>query len=144
MRMTGQKAAEQQSATPETGFVENVRALGAGMASYLAARLRLAGMESREAAWHFLWILLWLLAALGAIALGYLLLVVALVFLLSQWTGWAWQWVLLATAGAHLAAALIFALIIRSRLQTPVFNTTIQEFKRDQEWLTTTSKQRQS
>jgi uncharacterized membrane protein YqjE len=142
--MSGNEAPERQSTAPETGLVGSLRTLAAAAVSYIAARLRLAGLESGEAAWHFLWILIWISVALLAAVLGYVLLLVSAVFLLSRWTGWAWEWVLLATAGAHFAAVIVCALTVRGRLQIPVFSATIQEFKRDQEWLKTTTKQRQS
>jgi uncharacterized membrane protein YqjE len=142
--MTERGTPEDQSATPEAGFVENARLLAASVVAYMAARLRLAGIESGEAGGHFLKILLWGLAALLAALLGYLLLLVSTVFLIARWTGWNWEWVLLAASGAHFLAVLVCALAIRGRLHIPVFPATLQEFKRDQEWLTSTNAQRRN
>ncbi|HYR59274.1 MAG TPA: phage holin family protein [Chthoniobacteraceae bacterium] len=110
--------------------------LGAKLA-YLRARLQLAGIEGKEAAIHFA-IILGLAAGAALIALfGYLFFVIALVFLIA-WAcggGNAWIYVMFAFALGHFGTALVLLVISKAKLAQPVFQATLSELKKDQEWL---------
>jgi len=124
----------------DAGFAEHLRALVASVAGYLHARLQLAGLESKEAAAHYLQILLWLAAAAFAALLGYVFLCGALMFILAWLLEVKWVWVMLGFGLAHILAAFACAVIVRKKFPRPVFGATLNEFKKDQEWLTTQTK----
>lgn len=110
--------------------------LGAKLA-YVRARLELASLEGKEAALHFAMLAVLAIAVLVAFVFGYFLLVIGLVFLIARVLGGdhAWMLVLLGAAGLHFLAALIFALVMRARLARPIFSATLDELKKDQQWL---------
>jgi len=124
------------------GIFGHFSALLAAKLGYLRARLKLAGIEGKEAAVHGGIILGLAIGALVLVIFGYFLLVIGLVFLvaLAFGGGTAWIWVLLAAAVLHFLGAVIFLLIAKARLGIPVFPLTLDEFKKDQEWLKTTIK----
>jgi uncharacterized membrane protein YqjE len=120
---------EDRRAAAAPGFFAHlIDFLGAGSA-YFRARLQLAGMEAKEAA---------VLASLVVVIFGYLFLCFSLVFGVAALIGGAytWIWVTFAFAVLHFAAVLVLLLIARSRLSEPMFAATLEEFRKDQEWLT--------
>ncbi len=140
--MAGSNTGDPQTAG-SAGIFGNFSALFAAKLGYLQARLKLAGIEGKEASVHAAIIAALALGALVALVFGYFLLLLAIVFLvaLAFGGGNAWIWVLLGTAAIHLVGALILLLLARARLGAPVFPLTLEEFKKDQEWLRTTTKQ---
>ena len=130
----------QERQAGDAGLSEHLRNLAASLAGYFQARLQLAGLESKEAAAHYLKILLWLAAGIAAVAFGYVFFCCALVFILAHVLGVSWIWIMLGLGLAHFAAALACGMIIRNKFPQPVFESTIHEFKKDQEWLKTPSK----
>jgi len=121
------------------GLFRNFSALLSGKLSYLRARLQLAGLESKEAAVHYGIILALACVALVTIVFGYLFLVIALVFLvaLAFGGGNAWIWVTFAAALLHFIGAALLLLVAKAKLAQPMFAATLDEFKKDQQWLKT-------
>ena len=132
----------ESSRAENAGLFAHCTALLAAKLGYLRARLKLAGIEGKEAAVHLAIIIALALCALVALVFGYFLLVLALVFLvaLAFGGGNAWIWVLLGAALLHLLGAAALVLIARIRLGAPLFPLTLEEFKKDQEWLRNTAK----
>lgn len=130
----------QERSAGDAGLAEHLRNLAASLTGYFQARLQLAGLESKEAAAHYLRILLWLAAAIAAVAFGYVFFCCALVFILAHVLGVSWVWIMLGLGLVHFVAALICGVIVMKKFPRPVFESTINEFKKDQEWLTTPSK----
>jgi len=128
---------EPRTAAAAGFFAHLLDFLGAGSA-YFRARFQLAGIEAKEAAIHFFVILALLLASLVVVVFGYFFLCLFLVFGLAALIGGAhtWIWVTLAFAALHFGAALTLVLIARARLSEPMFAATLEEFRKDQEWLT--------
>ena len=124
------------------GFFDHLSAIAAAKLGYLRARLKLAGIEGKEAAIHGGIILGLAIGGLIALIFGYILLVLALVFVvaLAFDGGNAWIWVLLGAALLHFLGAGILVLIAKSRLGAPLFPLSIGELQKDQEWLKTTIK----
>ena len=121
------------------GFVTNAVTAFAAALAYLKARLQLAGIEFKEAGVHYVTVLALVVAALVVVVLGYLFLCLAIVFLFA-WAlgdGHSWIWVTLGMGALHFIAAATFLYMAKARLSQPVFATTLNEFKKDQEWLTT-------
>ncbi len=119
------------------GFVDHLRTLASSLIAYLSARAQLAGIESREAAAHYLKILLLLGVALLGLVFGYIFLCLSVVFILHLLLNIQWVWILLGAALLHLAVAAVAILIAKAKFPKAVFTATIAEFKKDQTWLNT-------
>ena len=124
------------------GMFEHFARLLSAKLAYLRARLELAGMEAREAALHYAIILGLAFGMLVILVFGYLFLVIALVFLVAMlWENQhAWVWVLMGAALLHIGGALALGWIAKSKLTAPMFSASLEELKKDQEWLKTTAK----
>jgi len=118
-------------------LIDHLRALAASVAAYLAARLQLAGLESREAALHYVKILILLVAAFFGFVFGYIFLWIAGVFILQHFLHVSWTWIMLGAAVLHMAAAGVLLLVAKIKFPKAVFAATITEFKKDQTWLNT-------
>lgn len=121
------------------GLFRHLAALLGAKLEYVRARLQLAGLEGKEAAVHVAVLIGLALAALVVAIFGYLFFVIAIVFLIA-WAcggGNAWIWVTLGAAFMHFIAAVVFTLVAKMKLSTPLFAATLDEFKKDQEWLKT-------
>jgi len=125
-----------------TGLFGHLSALLAAKLAYLQARLELAGIEGKEAAVHLAIILGLAIGALILLVFGYFFAVVTLVFLIALVCGGgnAWIAVLAGAAVLHFLIAGLLLLIARMRLGAPLFPLTLEELKKDQEWLKTNAK----
>ena len=124
-----------------TGLFGHLSALLAAKLAYLHARLELAGIEGKEAAIHLGIILGLAIVALVMVVFGYFFLVLFLVFLIGlAFGGNAWVWVMLAAAVIHIVGAAVLLLIAKARLGQPLFPLTLEELKKDQEWLKSNAK----
>jgi uncharacterized membrane protein YqjE len=121
----------------QDGLLRNFSALLAANLAYLRARLQLAGLEGREAGVHYVVILALALAALVTVVFGYFFLIIAAVFLvaLAFGGGNAWIWVTLGAAILHFLLAGLLLLVAKAKLTQPMFAATLDEFKKDQQWL---------
>ncbi len=133
---------EEARTAEAAGIFGHLSAFIAAKLSYLQARLKLAGIEGKEAAVHGGIILALAFGALIALIFGYFLLILALVFIvaLAFGGGNAWIWVLLGAAILHFIGMAILLLFARAKLGTPLFPLTLAEFQKDQAWLKTTKK----
>ena len=123
------------------GLFAHLSALIAAKLGYLKARLELAGIEGREAAVHLAIILGLAIGVLVLVVFGYFFFILALVFLLAlAFGGHSWIYILGGAALLHflVAAALVF--MARAKLGVPLFPLTLEELKKDQEWLKTNAK----
>ena len=121
---------------PDGIFGRLAALLGAKLA-YLRARLELAGLEGKEAAVHYGIILGLAIAALVITIFGYLFFVIALVFLIA-WAcggGNAWIWVTLGAAFVHFIGAALLLIVAKMKLSQPMFAATLDELRKDQQWL---------
>lgn len=133
---------EETPRTEAAGLFGHLSALLAAKLAYLKARLELAGLEGKEAAIHLAILVGLLLGSLIAVVFGYFFLVFAIVFLIALpfANPNAWIYVLAGAALAHLVGAALLLLIARIRLGAPLFPLTLEELKKDQEWLKTHAK----
>lgn len=124
------------------GVLGSMSALLGAKLGYLRARLKLAGIEGREAAIHGAILLGLAVGGLVALICGYFLLVLGLILLIGQAfdNESTWIWVLLGTAALHFAGAVVLVFIAKAKLRTPMFPLTINELEKDQAWLRTTKK----
>jgi len=115
---------------------DSVRNWVAWFIGYLELRLRLLGLESKEAGTHLL-VLALLFAGTVVFFAGFLvMLLVFLLYLLMLIFHWGWGWCALACGVVYLIVAILAAAVLRFRILKPLFPTTFAEFKRDREWLT--------
>jgi uncharacterized membrane protein YqjE len=122
---------------PRGGIFAHFAALLAAKLDYLRARLQLLGLEGKEAAIHYGIIAGLAIGALVAAVFGYLFFVIAFVFFIAWLCGGgnAWIAVALVVAVVHFGAAAALAIAAKWKLEKPVFSATIEEFRKDQEWL---------
>ena len=120
---------------------DSVRNWVASFLSYLELRLRLLGLESKEAGLHLLLLVLLFVGAVVFFAGFLALLLVFFLYLLTLIFHWEWGWSALACAGVSLLAAIAAGVILRIRIVKPLFPTTFAEIKRDREWLTHKTKE---
>jgi uncharacterized membrane protein YqjE len=120
---------------------DSVRNWIASLISYLELRLKLLGLESKEAGLHLLVLALLFVGAVVFFAGFLVMLVVFLLYLLTLIFHWGWGWSALACGVVSLIMAIAAGVILRYRIVKPLFPTTLAEFKRDREWLTHKTKE---
>ena len=113
------------------------RGLTEPLLRYLEARGILLTIEAQEALQQVLRVLLFAGIAAAAAFMGWVLLTAALVHLLMAAGGWSWVTAVTVLGVAHVALALAFLFAVRHRVVgLRFFKETINEFKKDREWLT--------
>ena len=123
------------------GLFAHLSALLAAKLAYLKARLELAGLEGKEAAVHLAIILALAIGGLILMVFGYFFFILALVFLVALAFGsGSWLYVLFGAALVHFAGAVGLVLFAWAKLGTPLFPLTLEELRKDQEWLKTNAK----
>ena len=112
--------------------------------SYLRARLELAGMEGKDALTRVCGVLLLAAIAVTLTIAGYLLLCLALVFGVARLLGNEHSWIVIsAVVGAlHLVGAWAILVAARDWLRKPMFASTLEEFRKDDAWLKSTTARR--
>jgi len=120
---------------------DSVRKWLASFLNYLELRLRLLGLESKEAGLHLLVLALLLVGAVVFFAGFLVMLLVFLLYLITLLFHWGWGWSALACGGVSLLAAIAAGVVLRYRIVRPLFPTTLAELKRDREWLTHKAKE---
>lgn len=121
------------------GILGELAALLGAKLAYLRARFELASIEGKDALANLAIILALAIGALVVIVFGYFFVVIALVFLIA-WAcggGNAWIWVMIGAGVLHFLIAAGLALVAKVRLDRRMFEATLDEFRKDQEWLTT-------
>ena len=119
----------------QAGFIGSLVALASALADFFESRVALIATESRAALVQFVLVVLCLIAALLFFAFGYVFLLATAVVAVAHLARVSWLWTALAAAGLHILIALIFLLIARSGIKRPIFRTTMDELKKDREWL---------
>jgi len=120
---------------------DSVRKWVASFLGYLELRLRLLGLESKEAGLHLLVLALLFVGAVVFFAGFLVMLLVFWLYLLTLIFHWGWGWSALACGGVSLLVAIAAGVILRYRIVKPLFPTTLAEFKRDRQWLTHKTKE---
>lgn len=118
-----------------SGLLGNALALMSAVAEFFETRLALAAQESKSAAVQIL-ILIGCLVFAGALCvMGYVFLVVSAIVGLAHLAGTSWPWIALIVGLVHFIIALVLLLVARSRITKPMFRETVDELKKDREWL---------
>lgn len=113
-----------------------VQGLAKTLALYLEARARLVQIEAKEVGSKSISILIVTVIAATCLTVGWLLAAPACVWLIAEHYHWHWSFVALVGGGVHVLLALLFFLILRSRLnRLRIFEESISQFKKDRECL---------
>ena len=128
-----------QSAGPRDrpGFFESVSQYLASASDYFGARMSLFGIEFKEAAGNYIKLAILVVTALMFLIFGLVFLVVFLLFVIHRLTGWDWMWIFGGFFLLSFVAMTGCLLLAWGRLRTKVLAQTIEEFKKDKQWLAT-------
>jgi uncharacterized membrane protein YqjE len=129
------ETAPSRSRPRQTGFIGSLVALASALADFFESRAALLATESKVALIQLLVAAVCLVTAILFFAFGYVFLVATAVVAVAQMTNVSWLWVALVAAGIHFLIALIFLLVAGSGIKRPIFCGTLEELKRDREWL---------
>jgi uncharacterized membrane protein YqjE len=117
---------------------DSVRNWVASFFRYLELKLRLLGIESKEAGVHLL-ILALLFAGTVALFVAFLLLFsVFLLYLVMKLFGIEWGWSALICGGTVLLLSVVSAVVLRFQITKPIFKHTRAELQKDRAWLART------
>ena len=124
-----------QNPAGRSGLFENALALLTAVADFFESRLALATKESKSAALQILILIGSLLFAGLLCVMGYVFLIVSAIVGLAHLAGTSWPWIALIVGLLHFIIALVLLLVARSRVTKPMFRDTVDELKKDREWL---------
>jgi uncharacterized membrane protein YqjE len=124
-----------------SGLLDNALGLLSAILEFFEIRFALAAQESKSAALQLLILVGCVIAALALSVMGYVFLIVSVVVGIAHLLGTSWPVVALVVALVHFIIAGVLLLVARSRLTKPMFPDTIDELKRDREWLKTLNQQ---
>jgi uncharacterized membrane protein YqjE len=116
---------------------DSIRDWVASFLRYAELRLRLLGLESRDAGLHLLILALLFTSTLALFAGSLLMFGVFLLYLIVTLLHWEWGWGALLCAGVLLLGSITAAIALRFRVVRPVFSLTLAELQKDREWLKT-------
>ena len=126
------------------GLLHNLVSLANSLAGFFESRIGLFARESKSALLHLLLLAGAVMAALILIISGYIFLIVSVIFGIAYAAGVSWVWIALAAAGLHFVLAIGCGLFAKSQLTKPMFESSMEELKRDREWLKSVDKRNQS
>jgi len=116
---------------------DSVKDWVASLLHYFHLRLRLLGIEGKEAGIHLLIIGGLVVAALAMLAGATLMMGVFILFLICLLFHWDWGWAALLTAVILLLGSAGAAVTLRFIIARPLFPLTFAELEKDREWLKT-------
>ena len=120
-----------------SGLLDNALGLLSAVAGFFESRFALAAQESKAAALQILILVACVIAALALCVMGYVFLIVSAVVGLAHLLRTSWPVVALVVALVHFIIAGVLLLVARSRIIKPMFQDTVEELKKDREWLKT-------
>ena len=124
-----------------SGLIDNALGLLSAIVEFFEIRFALAAQESKEAALQLLILVGCVIAALALCVMGYVFLIVSAVVGIAHLLGTSWPVVALVVALVHFIIAGVLLLVARSRITKPMFPDSIDELKKDREWLKTLNQQ---
>jgi len=119
----------------DAGLSSHLLAFFGSFAGYFRARLELAGIEGKEASAIYVKVVFLLVLAAAFLAFGYAFLWIGLIAILAKIFPLSWGWFVLGAGVLHLIGALGCAWGMKHFWKKPVFTDTLDEFRKDQEWL---------
>lgn len=119
------------------GIVDSALAFLSAAGGFLRARLALLALEAKEAGGRLQLTVFFVICAIACFIMSYFLLVFGVTAFLAALIGgkFGWMWAALISTLAHVSTgAVLFAMVIH-RLKTPMFEETITQLRKDQEWI---------
>ena len=120
-----------------SGLLDNALGLLSAIAEFFESRFALAAQESKAAGLQILILLACVIAAVVLCVMGYIFLIVSAVVGLAHLLGTSWPVVALVVALVHFIIAGVLLLVARNRITKPMFRDTVEELRKDREWLKT-------
>ena len=120
-----------------SGLLDNALGLISAVVAFFESRFVLLAQESKSAAVQLLILVGCVIAALALCVMGYVFLIVSAVVGIAHLLGTSWPVVALVAALVHFIIAGVLVLVARSRISKPMFRDSIDELKKDREWLKT-------
>ena len=120
-----------------SGLLDNALGLLSAIVEFFEIRFALAGQESKAAALQIAILVGCVIAALALCLMGYVFLIVSAVVGIAHLLGTSWPVVALVVALMHFIIAGVLLLVARSRITKPMFRDSIDELRKDREWLKT-------
>jgi uncharacterized membrane protein YqjE len=120
-----------------SGLLDNALGLISAGVAFFESRFVLLAQESKSAAVQLLILVGCVIAALALCVMGYVFLIVSAVVGIAHLLGTSWPVVALVAALVHFIIAGVLVLVARSRISKPMFRDSIDELKKDREWLKT-------
>ncbi|MDQ6860425.1 MAG: phage holin family protein [Verrucomicrobiota bacterium] len=125
------------------GLLTNVVSFANSLAAFFECRLALFVRESKGALVHIVLLVAGLIGAIVLLGAGYIFLIVSIVFGIAHAAGVSWVWIAFCAAILHLLLAGGSAFFAITQLKKPMFGATLNELKRDREWLKSTDRKNQ-
>ena len=120
-----------------SGLLDNALGLISAVVAFFESRFVLLAQESKSAAVQLLVLVGCVIAALALCVMGYVFLIVSVVVGIAHLLGTSWPVVALVAALLHFVIAAVLLLVARTRITKPMFPDSIDELKKDREWLKT-------
>jgi len=120
-----------------SGLLDNALGLLSALAEFFESRFALAAKESKAVGLQILILVGCVIAAVALCVMGYVFLIVSAVVGIAHLLGTSWIVVALVVALVHFIIAGVLLLVARSRITKPMFRDTVEELKKDREWLKT-------
>ena len=122
----------------QSGMLSHLAGLLGSSLRYLSARLALAGLEAKEAGAHYGAAVALMVVGLFIAVLGYVFFVTTMVFAIAAaFDGkHAWIFVMAGASLLHIGGAAALIILGARRMRTGAFSHTMEEFKKDKQWLT--------
>jgi uncharacterized membrane protein YqjE len=120
-----------------SGLLDNALGLISGVVAFFESRFVLLAQESKSAAVQLLILVGCIIAALALCVMGYVFLIVSAVVGIAHLLGTSWPVVASVVALVHFIIAGILLVVARSRITKPMFRASIDELRKDREWLKT-------
>jgi uncharacterized membrane protein YqjE len=135
------ESASSRNPAGHSGLLDNALGLLSAIVEFFEIRFALAAQESKSAALQLLILVGCVIAALALSLMGYVFLIVGAVVGIAHLLGTSWPVVALVVALVHFIIAGVLLLVARNRITKPMFPDTVDELKRDREWLKTLNRQ---
>jgi uncharacterized membrane protein YqjE len=120
-----------------SGLLDNALGLISAVVAFFESRFVLLAKESKSAAVQLLILVGCIIAALALCVMGYVFLIVSAVVGIAHLLGTSWPVVASVVALVHFIIAGILLAVARSRITKPMFRASIDELRKDREWLKT-------
>jgi uncharacterized membrane protein YqjE len=120
-----------------SGLLDNALGLLSAVVAFFESRFVLLAQESKSAAVHLLVLVGCVIAALALCVMGYVFLIVSAVVGIAHLLGTSWPVVALVVGLVHFIIAGVLLLVARGWITKPMFRDSIDELRKDREWLKT-------